>query len=103
GLTVAGPLRGRIVTWRSRGIESIEIVGLLGSRRTSSISLEWGTTAWVGRPLGGGRRSSPTKRRVWGEPGLTGVSTLGATWRWLRLRTSATLPTSIRAAVATAA
>ena len=36
-----------IGTHSSRGIESIAIVGLFGSIRTSSISLEWGSTGAV--------------------------------------------------------
>ena len=62
------PFGAVIVTCSSRGIESIEIVGLLGSIRTSSISLECGTTKPPGLSLGGGRRSSPTSSSVSGAP-----------------------------------
>src|SRR6516165_1251045 len=56
------------------------MVGLLGSIRTSSISLEWGTTNPSGFPLGGGRRSSPTNSSVSGAPLLVGASTFGASF-----------------------
>ena len=52
---VGVPFGGVIVTLSSRGIESIEIVGLLGSIRTSSISLECGATNPYGLLFGGGR------------------------------------------------
>ncbi len=68
--TTGRPPGGLIVTCSSRGIDIIEIVGLLGSMRTSSISLECGTTNPPGLFFGGGRRSSPTSSSVSGEPRL---------------------------------
>jgi hypothetical protein len=44
---VTAPLAVWSVTWSSRGIDIIEIQGLLGSMRTSSISLECGSTGVV--------------------------------------------------------
>src|SRR5438270_13339473 len=95
---------GSILTWSSRGIESMEIVGLLGSIRASSISFECGTTNPFGLCRGGGRRSSPTSSSVWGAPRLAGASTFGAS---LTARfwpsASTTLSTSFSATTAVAA
>src|ERR1700751_1166202 len=49
------PLGAVNVTCSSRGIDIIEIVGLPGSMRTSSISLECGRTRPNGLFFGGGR------------------------------------------------
>ena len=40
-LVMTSPFGAVNVTCSSRGMESIEMLGLLGSMRTSSISLEW--------------------------------------------------------------
>src|ERR1700730_4322205 len=102
-LTVGGPFGGVIVTCSSRGIESIEIVGLLGSIRTSSISLEWGTTKPPGLFFGGGRRSSPTRSSVSGESALVDARTFGASFTALFwLSASTTLLTSLSAITAVA-
>src|SRR5271166_5408396 len=77
------------------------MVGLLGSIRTSSISLEWGTTKPPGLCFGGGRRSSPTSSSVSGAPRLVGTSTFGAILAALFWPSaSTTLPTSLRATTA---
>ena len=44
-VSTTSPSGVSIGTFSSRGIESIEIVGLLGSIRTSSISFECGNTS----------------------------------------------------------
>jgi hypothetical protein len=72
---IASPVGAVNVTRSSRGIESIEIVGLLGSIRTSSISLECGRTAPDGLSFGGGRSSLPTSSSVSGAPLAAGGST----------------------------
>jgi hypothetical protein len=91
-------------TRSSRGIESIEIVGLLGSMRTSSISFECGSTAPLGLPLGGGRSSLPTSSSVSGAPLAACGRMLAATFTGLFWRSAATtLLTSLRASTALAA
>src|SRR5262249_40528527 len=75
----------------SRGIESIEIVGLEGSIRTSSISLECGRTAPPGLDFGGGRWSLPTSSSVSGSPWTVGASTFGATLTGLLCLSASTI------------
>src|SRR5665213_2040004 len=95
---ITSPLGAVNVTCSSRGIGSMEIVGLLGSIRTSSISFECGRTAPSGLPFGGGRSSLPISSSVSGAPLLVGASTLGATLTGLVSPSAATtLPTSLRA------
>src|SRR5271155_5707301 len=95
---ITSPLGAVNVTCSSRGIESIEIVGLLGSMRTSSISLECGSTLPKGLSFGGGRWSLPTNSSVSGAPLLVGASTFGAILTALVWPSaSTTLPTSLRA------
>src|ERR1700677_3465390 len=97
-LVITSPLGAVNVTCSSRGIESIEIVGSLGSIRTSSISLECGRTLPKGLSFGGGRWSLPTRRSVSSAPLLVGASTLGAILTALVWPSaSTTLPTSLRA------
>ena len=97
-LVIISPLGAVNVTCSSRGIESIEIVGLLGSIRTSSISLECGRTAPSGLSFGGGRSSLPISSSVSGAPLLVGASTFGATLTGLFWSSaSTTLLTSLRA------
>src|SRR5438309_6070573 len=91
------------VTCSSRGIDIIEIVGLLGSMRTSSISLECGSTRPKGLLFGGGRWSLPTSSSVSGPPRLVGASTFGASFtRLLSCSASTTPPTSFRASATVA-
>src|ERR1700704_2463970 len=85
-------------------MDSIEIVGLPGSMRTSSISLECGRTKPPGLLFGGGRRSSPTSNSVSGLPRLVGASTRGASLTALFwCSASTTLLTSLSASTAVAA
>src|SRR5271166_4241272 len=80
------------------------MVGLLGSIRTSSISLEWGTTKPPGLSFGGGRRSSPTSSSVSGAPTLVDARILGESLTaWFWSSASTTLLTSLRASTAVAA
>ena len=73
-------------TSSSRGIDIIEIHGLFGSIRTSSISFEWGRTGVVVVWL---RWSLPTSRIVCASPNPAGASTpedsLIALWKWRSL------------------
>src|SRR5438132_2774637 len=92
------------VTCSSRGIDIIEIVGLLGSMRTSSISLECGRTLPKGLLFGGGRSSLPTSSSVSAAPRLVGASTFGASFtRLLSCSASTTPPTSFSASTVVAA
>src|SRR5437879_3982330 len=91
------------VTWSSRGIDIIEIVGLFGSMRTSSISFECGSTLPKGLLFGGGRLSSPTSSSVSGPPRLVGASTFGASFTRLLSRSASTTPPTSFSASATVA
>src|SRR5450759_2508643 len=95
---ITAPLGAVNVTCSSRGIESIEIVGLLGSMRTSSISFACGRTLPKGLFFGGGRSSLPTNSSVSGAPLLVGTSTVGAILTaFVWPSASTTLSTSLRA------
>src|SRR5579875_834864 len=103
-LCVTCPFGSVIGTFSSRGIDSIEIVGLLGSMRTSSISLECGSTGpAAGLYLGGGRSSLPTSSSVSGAPRVVGASTCAASFTGLFCSSaSARRPTSLSAIAAAA-
>src|SRR5438552_5246024 len=102
-LVITAPFGAVKVTCSSRGMDSIEIVGLLGSMRTSSISLECGSTLPNGLFLGGGRSSLPTSSSVSGAPRLVGASTFGASLTCLLWRSASTsLFTSLSASTAVA-
>jgi hypothetical protein len=89
-----------IGTFNSRGIDRIEIVGSLGSTRTSSISLEWGSTGAV---VVCRRSSFPTSSSVCGSPRWVGASTFAASFTGLFCSSaSVSLLTSLSAIAAVA-